>query len=120
VFVNRNPIHRFSAFIRQVSVAFVVLQVDSFINDLAEDERHRFQYAEQPIQDRRTEIAIVNEVVGDAIDVPRDADGVDQTKNDHDPERHARKEVEHHKEVEAMQEAGRNWDRVPTRLGKEF
>ena len=120
VFVNRNPIHRLSIFIGQVSVALVMLHVDAFIKDLAEADRDRLQDAEQAIQQRRTEIGIVNEVVGDAVDVPRDADGVDQTENDHHPERHAREKVKHPKKVDAMQKAGRDWDRVPARLGKQF
>ena len=97
-----------------------MLHVDAFIEDLAEADRDRLQDAEQSIQDRRTEIGIVNEVVGDAVDVPGDADGVDQTKNDHDPERRPREKVKHPKEVKAMQEAGRDWDRIPARLGKQF
>src|SRR5947207_3213241 len=97
-----------------------MLEVDAFIKDLAEAEGDRLHDTEQSIQRRRTEIAIVNEVMRDAIDVPRDADGVDQTRNDHDPKRHARKKVEHPEEVEEMQDTGCDWDRVPARLGKQF
>ena len=62
----------------------------------------------------------MNEVVRDAVDIPGNAHRIDEPKNEHDPERDSREEIEHPEEIEAMQEAGRNRDRVPTRLGKQF
>ena len=61
----------------------------------------------------------MNEVMRDAVDVPGNADGIDKTENEHDPERHARKKIEHAEEVRAVQEGGDNWDRVPARVRKD-
>jgi len=33
-------------------------------------------------------VRIVNEVVGNAVDIPRNAHRVDETEDEHDPERH--------------------------------
>ena len=74
VFVNRNPIDRLAVFVRSVGISLVMLHMDAFIENLTEADGDRFQNAEQAIKQRRTEIGIVNEVVGDAINVPRDAD----------------------------------------------
>ena len=60
----------------------------------------------------------MNEVVGDAVDVPRDADGINKTENQHDPERDAREKVKHAEEVDAVQNACRQRDDIPTCVRK--
>ena len=50
---------------------------------------------------------IVNEVVRNAVDVPRNADRINKTENQHDPERDAREKVKHAEEVDAVQNACR-------------
>ena len=49
VFVNRDPVHRLSIFIGQVSVALVMLHMNAFIKDLTEADSDRLQDAEQAI-----------------------------------------------------------------------
>ena len=61
----------------------------------------------------------MNEIVGDAVDVPRNADRIDKTQNQHDPERNARKKIEHAEEVRAVQECCTDRDRVPARVRKD-
>ena len=61
----------------------------------------------------------MNEIVGNAVDVPGDADGIDKTQNEHHPKRHARKKIKHPEEVNTVQEGGGNWDRVPARVSKK-
>ena len=51
---------------------------------------------------RRPEIGIVNEVVRYAVDVPRNADRINKTENQHYPKRDAREEVKHAEEVDAV------------------
>ena len=55
----------------------------------------------------------MNEIVGNAVDVPRNADGINKTKNEHDPQRDAWEKVEHAEEVNAVQNTGRDRDNVP-------
>ena len=45
----------------------------------------------------------MNEVVGDAVDVPRNADRINETENQHDPERNAREKVKHAEEVDGVE-----------------
>ena len=37
----------------------------------------------------------MNEVVRDAVDVPRNAHRINEAKNEHDPERDSREQIEH-------------------------
>src|SRR4029077_15918799 len=71
------------------------------------------------MQQRRTKIRIVNEVVRNAVDVPRNADRINKTENQHDPERHAREKVKHAEEVNAVQNACRDRDGVPACVRKD-
>src|SRR4029077_8234770 len=87
VLVNRNPIDRVTMIVGPVGVALVMLHVNALVKDLTEANGNRFHDAEYPIQQRRTEIAIVNEVVRNAVDVPRNADRINKTENQHDPQR---------------------------------
>src|SRR4029077_11816631 len=64
-------------------------------------------------------IGIVNEVVRDAVDVPRNADRINKTENQHDPERDAREKVKHAEEVDAVQNACRDRDDVPACVRKD-
>ena len=57
-----------------IGVSLVVLHVNALVENLAEPNGDRFHDAEQAIQQRRAEIRIVNEVVGNAVDVPGNAD----------------------------------------------
>ena len=79
-----------------------MLHVNAFVKDLAKTNRDGFQNAKQTIEQRRTEIRIVNEVVRDAVDVPGNADRVDKTEDEHDPKRDAREKIKHTEEVSAV------------------
>lgn len=50
------------------------------VKNLAETDRDRFQDAEQSIEQRRSEVGIMNEVVGNAIDVPGNAHRIDEAE----------------------------------------
>jgi len=54
-----------------------------------------------------------------AVDVPRNADRINKTENQHDPERHAREKVKHAEEVDAVQKACRDGDDIPARVRKD-
>ena len=61
----------------------------------------------------------MNEVVGNAVDVPRNADRIDESENQHYPERDAREKVKHAEEVDAVQNACRDRDGVPACVRKD-
>ena len=119
VLVNRNPIDGVTMLVGAIGVTLMMLHVNALVKNLAEAHCDRLQDTEQTIEERRTEIWIVNEIVGDAVDVPGNAHRIDKTENEHDPERHARKKIEHAEEVRAVQECGRNRDRVPACVRKD-
>ena len=57
--------------------------------------------------------------MGYAVDVPRNADRINKTENQHDPERDEREKVKHAEEVDAVQNACRQRDDVPACVRKE-
>jgi malonyl CoA-acyl carrier protein transacylase len=79
-----------------------MLHVNAFVEDLAKADRDGFQDAEQTIEQRGTEVRIVNEVVENAVDVSGNADRIDKTENEHDPKGDARKKIKHAEEVSAV------------------
>lgn len=60
----------------------------------------------------------MNEVVRDPIDIPRNADRVDEAKDEHDPQRDAGEKIEHAEEIGAVQNGSENGNRVPTGVRK--
>ena len=60
----------------------------------------------------------MNEVVRDAVDVPGNAHRIDEAKNEHDPERDPREEIEHPEEIGAVENCGQHRNRVPTCVRK--
>src|SRR6266498_963291 len=102
VLVNGNPIDGLTVLVGAVGVPFMMLHVNAFVEDLAKADCHRLQDTEQTIEQRRTEIRIVNEIVRDAVDVPGNADRVDETQNEHDPKGDARKKIKHAEEISGV------------------
>ena len=102
MFLNRNPINGVTMIVRPVGIAFVMLHVNALVKNLTESNRDRFQDAEQAIQQRRTKIRIVDKVVRNAVDIPRNADRINKTKDQHRPERDAREKIKHSEEVDAV------------------
>src|SRR5206468_5394110 len=119
VLVNRDPIDCLTVIVRPVGVSLVMLHVNAFVEDLAKADRDRLKDTEQAIEPRRTEVRIVNEVVGNTVDVPGNADRIDKTENEHDPKRDARKKKKHAEEVGAVEKGCGNGDRVPPRVRKD-
>src|SRR5437879_13865699 len=54
-----------------------------------------------------------------AVDVPRNADRINKTENQHDPKRDTREKVKHAEEVDAVQNACRDRDDVPACVRKD-
>src|SRR5437867_11032717 len=96
-----------------------MLHMNAFVKNLAEPNRDRFHDAKQTIESGRPEIRIVNEVVGYAVDVPGNANGINKPKDEHHPKRYAWKKIKHAEEVSAVEKAGSNRNRVPARVRKD-
>jgi hypothetical protein len=80
----------------------VMLHMNAFVEDLAKANGDRFHDTEQTIEQRRSEVRIVNEIVRYAVDVPGDAHRIDETENQHHPKRYAWEKIKHPEEVNAM------------------
>ena len=60
----------------------------------------------------------MNENVRNAVDVPRNADRVDETKRQHHPKRRSREEPEQREKINAVEKSGYHWNRIPPRVGE--
>ncbi len=60
----------------------------------------------------------MNKVVRYAVDVPRNADRVDETENEHHPKGDTGKKIEHAEEISAVEKGGENRDCVQARVRK--
>src|SRR5204862_1825664 len=58
--------------------------------------------------------------MGNAVDVPRNADRIDKTEDQHDPEWHTGKKIKHAEEVNAVENACRDWNNVPACVRKDL
>src|SRR5690348_3202209 len=96
-----------------------MLQMNAFIEHLAKTDRDRLQDAEKTIEQRGAKVGVVNEVMRDAVDVPGDADRINEAKDEHDPERHSGEQPEHAEEVSAVHQSGDNRDRIPASIGED-
>ena len=92
--------------------------MNALVENLTEADGDRFQNAEQAIEQRPTEIRIVNEVVRNAVDVPGNANRVDESENEHGPKRRLREQIEHPEKERAVSNTGQYRNGVPSGIGK--
>jgi len=118
--VNRQPINRVPFLIGLVTVPHVMSMMHVLIECLGEPERDRFQNGEHPIQRAPTEIRVVNEVVRDPVDVPGDADGVDDSHAKQDPPWSNRKERKQGQNVGKVQNPTKDRNRIQFRVGQNL
>src|SRR5690242_3766928 len=98
----------------------MMAQVDPVIIGLRETDRNRLQQAEGAVQPLRGEIRRVDEVMRDAVYVPRDGNGIDTSEQRGQPERPACKsdnEIEIEKDVGDRGQDGGN---IPLRMSKDL
>ena len=79
-------------FVLLVAVALVVLHVDHVVVSLREAAGDAFKQAEKPVEQRRAEVGVMDEVVRDAVDVGVDANGVEQPEAEHQGQRRGGKQ----------------------------
>jgi tRNA(Ile2) C34 agmatinyltransferase TiaS len=103
MFVNGNPINGFAVVVGPIGIALMVLHVDGVVIGLREAAGDRLNDAKKAIQKLEAEERIVNEVMSDAVDVGIDHESVNESQNEHDPERSAREKEEESKEVGEME-----------------
>src|SRR5881397_2431906 len=113
MFVNGDPIDRLSVFVWPVGVPLVMLHVDGVVVGLRKATRDRLSNSEEAIEQFRAEEGVMNQIVPDAVDVRVDHQRVNESKDQHYPERRVRVKEEESKEISEMKESRRSRDRVP-------
>ena len=120
VFVNGDPVDGFAVVVGPIGISLVMLHVNGVVIRLREAAGDRLNDAKKAIQKLGTEKRIVNEVMSDAVDVGIDHESVNESQNEHDPERRAREKEEESKEVGEMEKARAYRDGIPTGVGKQL
>jgi hypothetical protein len=116
--VDRQPIHRLPFFIGSVAVPHVVPMMDILIKCLRESERDGFHDGKHPIQRTPTEIGVVNKVVRNPVDVPGNANGVEESQANQHPPWSNRKEREQGQNVSKVQHSAQDRQCIPFRIGQ--
>ena len=117
--VNRKPIDSLAVLVLTIRVALVMLHVGGVVVCLGKTGRDRLRNSKEPIEQFRAEERVVNEVVPYAVDVGIDHQRVNESKDQHYPERRVRVKEEESQEISEMKQARRSWDRVPARVREE-
>ena len=120
MFVNGDPVDGFAVVVGPISVSLVVLHVNGVVISLREAAGDRLNDAKKAVQKLGTEKRIVNEVMSDAVDVGIDHESVNESQNEHNPERSARKKEEESKEVGEVEKTRAYRDGIPTGVGKQL
>src|SRR6266403_4807370 len=119
VAIDRQPIKGVTTFILPVRIAFVVLHVHCVVKRLRKTTRHRLRDSKKAVQNFGAEKWVVDEVVTNAIDVGVHHQRVDETENQHHPERRVRIQKEEPEKIGEVKKAGRCREHVPTRVREQ-
>jgi len=121
VAIDGEPVGDFAGGIGAVGVAHVVSAVDGVVEGLGEADGEGFEEGEAFVEEIELEVGVVEEVVGDAVDVPGDGDGPDQAQGDEvvPGEAEISEGVVEEDEVGRVCEGGEDGDDVPRGIGQE-
>lgn len=118
--VNGKPVDGFSMLVGLVAVTHVMPLMNIFVEGLRKTHRQRFDQAEHPIQKMGSKIGIVEKIVGDAVDVPRNADRIGKPHADEHPPGSEGKNGKEREHKCKMRQPGKNRNDVPFRISEEF
>lgn len=119
MFVNGDPIDRLPIFAWPVSIPLVMLHVDGVVVGLRKATRYRLSDSKEPIEQFRAEEWVMNKIVPNAVDVGVDHQRVNESKDQHYPERRVRVKEEESQEISEMKQGRHSWNRVPARVREE-
>src|SRR5581483_12040416 len=95
---------------------FVMVLMDLLVEDLRKADRDRLHNTEDAIQRRALEIRIVQKVVRDAVDVPRNADRPHEAERNQRPPWQLREKKKQRDEIGELRQRGENRNRVVSRV----
>jgi hypothetical protein len=90
------------------------------IKSLGNSKSDRLHDAEESIEKSRSEKRVVNQVVSNAVNVPRNTDRIYQTHTNEHPPRGIRKHEEKRDDVCEVKQAANDTNGVPFRVCKDF
>ena len=94
--------------------------MDQMIELLRIAHCYRQQPAEEAVGRFPFEVGVVNEIVGNTIDIPRNANGIDQSQDQHDPEWSVWEQEEHRNHKSGMGEHGEHRNPVFIGMGQNL
>ena len=116
--IDGNPVLAIAVLVWPVAISHVVPMMHIFVKGLGDSQRHRQHDAVQPIQYPRGKVGVVDVIVRDAVDVPRNADGVDKPHADQEPPRRVRENEKQRQNIRAMKHPGDNRQCIPFCVSK--
>ena len=119
MFVNGDPIDRVSILVWPVGIPLVMLHVDGVVVGLRKTTRDRLSDSKEPIEQFRAKERVMNKIVSNAVDVRVDHQRVNESKDQHYPERRVRVKEEEPQEITEMKQTRRSWNRIPARMREE-
>src|SRR6266850_1579807 len=108
MFVNGDPIDRLSIFAWPVGVTLVMLHVDGVVVGLRKATRDRLSDSKEPIEQLGAKERVMDKIMSNAVDVRVDHQRVNESKDQHYPERRVRVKEEEPQEISEMKQARRS------------
>ena len=117
--VDRQPIDRVAVLILPIRIALMMLHVDDVVIGLRKTAGDGLGDPKKPIEELRTEERVMNEVVTDAVDVGVDHQRINESQDQHDPERRVREKEVEAEQIGEMKQARQRWALRPSAYGQK-
>jgi len=111
--IDRQPVDRVSGFILPIAIPHMVTVMNVFVKGLGKTNAKRFHQTENTIEGSPREIGVVQEIVGNPIDVPGNADRVDNSHEDDYPPRSNGKNREKGQHIGKVQKTAQRRQDIP-------
>ncbi len=111
--IDRQPVDRVSVFILPIAIPHMVTVMNVFVKGLGKTHAKRFHQTENTIEGSPREIGVVQEIVGNPIDVPGNADRVDNSHEDDYPPRSNGKNREKGQHIGKVQKTAQRRQDIP-------
>src|SRR5258708_40360437 len=110
--INRDRINRCTGLIRTVAITLMMPVMHQIVKLMGKSHGYRKQPTESVVQRLPFEVRVMNEVVRYPVDITRDADGIDESQNQHDPQGGMRKSEKERNEIPRVTYSAKHVKRV--------
>jgi hypothetical protein len=115
--INGNPVVCVSVLIWPVAISHMMPVMHMLVECLGNPQRHGFHDAEEAIQDSGFKERVVDEVMRNAVDIPRDAHRVDQAHRNEHPPRRIWEYEKQRQYIGEVEHSAQNANRIPFGIG---